>query len=112
MPVYLGLGDKEKTLDWLEECYEERALFVTSRAPRDPAANAVAERIASGYRSRPRLCRCPTGCNFEFRIPNSETNSNDQSREMIKTGAGQDPRENEGLTVVLSALRVAWASCP
>jgi hypothetical protein len=26
MPVYLGLGDKEKTLDWLEECYEEQDL--------------------------------------------------------------------------------------
>ena len=45
MPVYLGLGDKEKTLDWLEECYEERALFVTSRAPRDTTASAVAERM-------------------------------------------------------------------
>jgi serine/threonine-protein kinase len=24
MPVYLGLGDKGKTLDWLEKCYEEQ----------------------------------------------------------------------------------------
>ena len=26
VPVYLGLGDKEKTLDWLEKCYEEQDL--------------------------------------------------------------------------------------
>ncbi len=25
--VYLGLGEQEKALDWLEKCYEERDLF-------------------------------------------------------------------------------------